>query len=301
MPTSHTRAALFVTLAFLVQLRGPTASAAAAPGAITLEVAVLNDPDFPPVTLAQANSMLAAAQEVLHSKMGYDGFTLHVTNKLSLQEFLATYAPADSVCMQSAKVRRVRPTDPNHFIPSAVTFLKKWPLADLQALVPDLAEGATYEQVAAYLTHRQAANYVALTKLKTPKGAPFLSEASTPLRSFAVWSCAMAAQDLADVFITNTALINDIASEPSPHGVTRGALRVGASAAAYDRTALVGRAVVLSTFPVTGPFKELREASVEPLPSPSACASSAPTCSPTSWPTPSSRSRMSMTIPWAAS
>ena len=236
--------------------------------ALELDVAILNDPDFPPVTLAQANSMLAAAQEVLRTKMGYSGFTLRVSNKLSLQEFMATYAPADSPCMQSAKQRRVRVNDPNHFVPAATQFLKKWPLQDLQALLPDLPPGpATYEQMARALTQRQADNYAALAKLRTPqKNTPLLTEATTPLRSFAAWSCALAAQDIADVFITNTALINDLATEPSPHGVTRGALRVGASTAAYDRTALVGRAVVLSTFPVSGPFKELREASVEALP-----------------------------------
>jgi len=227
-----------------------------------LEVVIANDPDFPQVTPSDAEAMFAIAKKTLAQKFGLTDVAFHVHHYTDAHSFVKDNAQRDPKCLANVEPNRVWPGERSPLaMPAAKTakYLQQWPLAELQAIVPDGSKYKTYEALAAVMMTAFDAKLRAFAAIPTDTDRPLLTSDTGWERSYSRWSCAMYNQTEADVVLTNTILVLDDAANPQPHGIFYKLKAGGVAYASPARTALIGRAIVASTFAMTTPIDFFRE------------------------------------------
>jgi hypothetical protein len=224
-------------------------SAPPAAAELTLDVLLVNDPDFPQVTFDQAANILGEAGRTITGKLGYGGVSFNIVGSTSIAELMSS-APG-AACLDELSKYRARP-GVKVDVPKDVIdrFLRRWKIEELRAFFPEetRAKLATYEDIAAALAAEHERKLAMIAGFKLKNGKSLLDADSLEQRSYVRWICAIREQDRADLILTNAFLLYDLASEPFPHSIYAKNKVGGASLASPKRRAIRGRAVVASTF-----------------------------------------------------
>ncbi len=253
--------------------QAPAPTPAIAPleaASLTLDVILVNDPDFPEVDEKQANAILTEARAVVADKLGFAGLNFHIKGSRSLASFLDTYAPKGDSCLAGFEDVRVRPggRHAREVSPKAVQhFLHRWKLDELQAFFPKNEQKAltSYEVVAQKLLDEFDRKVDLIAGFKLKSGQSLLAPDKVDQRSYVRWVCAMRKQNEADLVLTNAFILYDLASEPYPHSIFQKCKVGGASLLSPQRHAIRGRAMVASTFSMMTDIPFFREDGIENL------------------------------------
>ena len=268
--------ALGISLVSMPSVAGPPAVPAPRPSddataaALALDVVIANDPDFPPISDADAAAILGEAKSTVADKLGYRGLSFRVVGRTSVKDFLDANAPLGDACTASFEPTRVRPgtrraqdTDPK----AVVSFLSRWSLDELRAFFAtgDRKQLASYDVIARKLLEEFDRKVALIAGFKLAGGASLLSPEHADERSYVRWVCAMRAQDSADLVLTNAFILYDLASEPFPHSIFQKCKVGGASLLSPKRRAMRGRAMVGSTFSMMTDLPFFQEEGIEDL------------------------------------
>lgn len=237
---------------------------------VTLQVALVDDPDLPALDDTLVNRALASASETFATRFDVTSPRFHVVARFSLDAFMKRYAKPTSVeCAPTFSVRyrgggRAELLQQKE---AALRFFQRWPLEDLRTFVAPERRAAVvdYDTLHAAYLDKYLGTVAMLESLKTPAGTPLVEKVPADGRSHAAWSCALAAQRQFDVIVTNTFILADILTEPHPHAVFGKAKVGGLAGPSPGRTALGGQALVASTFSIDTPLPEISELGSEPV------------------------------------
>jgi tetratricopeptide (TPR) repeat protein len=229
-----------------------------------LTVAIVQDPDFPPIEPELAKRALDLAAEEFSRRFAVPKPIFELQNEFTLSGFLGEYAlPVDPACkpLYEARYRGGGEAELRERKDAALKFFQKWPLESLIGFVPEAERAGvkTYEDVHAYYVRRYLQTIASMKNLKTPKGTPLVEPERTARRSFVAWTCAFARQKDYDVILTNTFILADLLTEPHPHAVFGKAKVGGIAARSPARTALEGQALLATTFGIDTHLKEFAE------------------------------------------
>jgi hypothetical protein len=229
-----------------------------------LTVAIVHDPDFPPIERELAKHALDLAAQEFAKRFSVPAPTFELQHEFTLSQFLGTYAvPTDPACrpLYDARYRGGGEAEIRQKKDAAIRFFQKWPLESLQGFFDESERPSvkTYDDVYERYLKRYLKTVAAMKNLKTPKGTPLVEPEKAARRSFVAWTCAFARQNEYDVILTNTFILADLLTEPHPHAVF-GKGKVGGIAARSPlRTALDGQALLASTFGIDTRLKEFSE------------------------------------------
>lgn len=232
----------------------PVANPNTAPAAgLHLEVLLLNDADFPPVTQEQAQVILREARATLADKLGFNDVTFHLRGPMPVETFLQRQLAHAEACLTSFAPYQIFPGMHRAIdTPPAVVerFLSRWSVEALQAFFPPAqrAELTGYPVIGARLLEELDRKVQRIAGFTLKNGASLVAPESIDKRSYVRWICAMREQDEADLVLTNAFILYDLASEPYPHTVFQKCKVGGASLSSPKRRPIRGRAVVASTF-----------------------------------------------------
>ncbi len=220
---------------------------------LSLEVLLVNDPDFPPVTPEQAVSILKSAQATLADKLSFPSVEFRILGTTTTAEFIAKHVRADDACSQHFEPLRVRPgvRSASAVDPKLVDqFLNRWPVGELAAFFPPAErKGLTsYEAIRNKLLVEFDRKVALIADFKLKDGSSLLAAEKLDQRSYVSWVCALRNQDDADFVLTNAFILYDLASEPYPHSIFQKCKMGGASLLSPKRRAIHRRALVASTF-----------------------------------------------------
>lgn len=231
---------------------------------LSLVVALVEDPQFPPLDEALVQRALRSAEEEYARRFDVARPEFRVKYRYEVSRFLSVYSrPSDPRCSEQFKAR-YRGTGLAELAPHkdrALTFFRRWPIESLRGFVPeaDREQMQSYEDIYAYYAERYVAKIDAMKALQTPAGTPLLEPERSWDRSFVAWLCALERQTDFDVLITNTFIVSDLLTEPHPHSVF-GKAKIGGIAARSDhRAALGGQALLATTFGIDTEIPELNE------------------------------------------
>ncbi|MBI5510361.1 MAG: tetratricopeptide repeat protein [Deltaproteobacteria bacterium] len=222
-------------------------------GRLTLDVWLVNDPDFPPVTPSMATAILAQARATLSDKLGFGTLELNVKGGESVQSFIGRHAGADKACLEELEPLRVRPSGRRavDVDPKLVRrFLSRWSVESLAAFFPEAERRdlTSYDAIASTLLAEFDRKVATIADFKLANGQSLLAADKLDLRSYVNWICALRNQDDADLVLTNELILYDLASEPYPHSIFAKCKVGGASLLSPRRRAIYRRAVFASTF-----------------------------------------------------
>jgi len=235
-----------------------------------LDVLLVNDPDFPPVTPSDAAAILKAAKATLSDKLAFDNLDFAVVGSTSVAQFLDRWVETEPSCLQQLNVHRVRPDGrrPSQ-VPKDVVmrFLERWEVDALRAFFPEeLRERLkTYDDIYAALVAEFERKLDLIAGFHLPNGKSLLAADRIDQRSYVRWICAIRHQDQADLILTNAFILYDLGSEPYPHSIFAKNKVGGASLFSETRTAIGSRAVFGSTFSMVTNIDFFREEGVETL------------------------------------
>ncbi len=221
--------------------------------ALTLEVLLVNDPDFPEVTQKAAEAILTQARATLADKLSFTTITFKVKGSESAATFLGRNVPAGDACLAEYEPLRVRPGQhqAKNVDPKLVRrFLGRWELGALRSFFPETEREAltSYEVLADKLLQEFDRKVEAIAAFKLKDGTSLLAPEKLDQRSYVNWICALRNQDDADLILTNAFILYDLASEPFPHSIFAKCKVGGASLVSQKRRAIYRRAVFASTF-----------------------------------------------------
>jgi tetratricopeptide (TPR) repeat protein len=247
----------------------PAASATAA-AKLALDVILVNDPDFPPVSEKDAAAILEEARETVADKLGFAGLSFRLLGSTSTRAFLDEHAPLHSPCLASFEAVRVRPSGRRaRDVPlsSVVQFLSRWKVEELRAFFPegDRKRLADYETIGKRLLEEFDRKIDLISSFTEKDGASLLAPERIDERSYVRWVCAMRDQDEADLVLTNAFILYDLGSEPYPHSIFQKCKVGGASLLSPKRHAMRGRAMVSSTFSMMTDIPFFQEDGLETL------------------------------------
>ena len=231
---------------------------------IELVVALVEDPDFPPLDERVVRIALASAEREFARRFDVPPPRFIVRYRFEARRFIEVYAdPRDPRCKEAFAARYLG-TGVEELAPhrqEALRFLKKWPLESLVGFVSDedKAQVRTYEDIYALYERRYVAQIDVVKRLRTPAGTPLLSPERTYDRSFVAWLCALKTQADFDVLVTNTFIAADLLTEPHPHSVFGKAKIGGIATKSPNRSALAGEALLATTFGIDTTIPELSE------------------------------------------
>jgi len=275
------RAALAIVLAL--------APALALAEPVTLEVALVDDPDLPALDDTLVGRAMASASETFATQFGVEAPKFAIVARFSLDSFMKKYAKAASPECAPLFAVRYKGGGKEELMKqqdAAIKFFQRWPLEELKTFIPAEQRAAITDVKALHAAYMDKyLGTVALLQqqttpaMKETSGEPASGEATivpgrvatvrakTPLldklpvegRSHAAWTCALAAQRQFDVIVTNTFILADILTEPHPHAVFGKAKVGGIAAPSPGRKALGGQALVASTFSIDTPIPMLSE------------------------------------------
>lgn len=254
---------------FLLPVFTPGPSAATEGATLRLDVLLVNDPDFPPVTEADARAILREAQDTFADKLAFADLSFEMKGSISVEEFLA-HAQVDPACLKELEPYRVRPDGrmPRD-IPKDVVmrFLRRWQVDALQAFFPTERQKklTSYEAIYAALMDEFARKLELIGSFQLQSGRSLLHPDTLDRRSYVRWICAVRHQPLADLVLTNAFILYDLGSEPYPHSIFAKNKVGGASLHSATRKAIGSRAVIASTFSMVTPLPYFREEGVDAL------------------------------------
>ncbi|MCK6550830.1 hypothetical protein L6R52_33645 [Myxococcota bacterium] len=259
-----TRSASWVARALFATLAAMSPGAALASEPLTLKIAIVQDPDFPPVERELVTRALELASREFASRFGADAPRFDVVNEYTVAGFLGAYAlPVDPQCRPryDARYRGGGPAELDRHKAAALKFFQKWELDALIGFI-DASERAgvkSYEDVYAYYSKKYSKTVDAMRGLKTPAGTALVEPDKSARRSFVAWTCALLRQKDYDIILTNAFMLADLMSEPHPHSVFGKAKIGGIATRSPARTALGGQALLATTFGIDTTLKEFAE------------------------------------------
>lgn len=218
-----------------------------------LTVAVVTDPQMPPLNDSDIQQILATAQQTISDKLAFSELSFEVTAKMSVEDFIERSLKNVPACLNElAPIRYTQNQDAafTALRPKMLTFLKKWSLKELQSFFPVEEQGrytsheAVLEQVIA--TYRQKA--AAIAKIRLADKQKLLDSSKLRYRSYSSWVCALRGQEDYDIILTNEFIFYDLIGEPFPHTVFQKCKVGGASLPSPKRIVIPGRALFVSTF-----------------------------------------------------
>jgi hypothetical protein len=241
-----------------------SAQSPAEPAPLTLKIAIVQDPDFPPVDRELVTRALELASREFASRFAAEAPRFDVVNEYTISGFLGAYAlPVDPQCRPryDARYRGGGPAELDRHKKAALKFFQKWELDALIGFI-DPSERAgvkTYEDVYSYYLKKYSRTVDAMRGLKTPAGTPLVEPERSARRSFVAWTCALLRQKDYDIILTNAFMLADLMSEPHPHSVFGKAKIGGIATRSPARTALGGQALLATTFGIDTTLKEFAE------------------------------------------
>lgn len=261
--------------AVLVTTRGLTATETFGPAGpiidmseTTLIVALVEDPDFPPLDETLVQSALHHAQEEFRTRFSAEPPQMKVRYRFPIDSFVSTYARADDPRCRDLFSARYTGRGARELAPfrsEAKAFLKRWDIGSLRGFVSDdTVRIRTHADAYAHYVSHYTRAVENLAGLKTPAGTPLVEPAKTSARSFVGWLCALKRQTEYDVIITNTFILSDLMTEPHPHSVFGKAKVGGIAVRSPSRRALAGQVLLATTFGIDTQLAELSELNGKP-------------------------------------
>lgn len=231
---------------------------------LVLEVALVDDPELPPLDDTLVARALAAASDTFAQRFAVTAPRFTVVARFGLESFMKRYAKASTpecAALLAARYKGGGRAELMAHKEASLRFFQRWPLEDLRTFVAPEARDAVkdYASLHAAYVDKYLATLTTLESLGTPRGTPLITKAPRDGRSHAAWSCALANQRQFDVIITNTFILADILTEPHPHAVFGKAKVGGIAAPSPGRSALGGQALLASTFSIDTPLAFLSE------------------------------------------
>lgn len=217
-----------------------------------LSVLRVVDDDFAPLSDQDMRQMLDTATRMYRDKFGLDNVRFLDKGSLSIEAFFARYLEPQGEVYRTKDARRYRPGQVNDFASqrdSILRFLKNWDVPQLQSFFPENERAAydTYDKLYDAITGQMRDKIAEIGRLGS-RGKPLLRPEKAAYRSFINWLVALENQGEYDVVITNTFILYDDMSQPSPHSIFSKAKVGGVSHRNEKRQALGGRVIMGSTF-----------------------------------------------------
>lgn len=234
-----------------------------------LVVALVEDPDFPPLDEKLVQRALKYAESQFGERFGVAPPSFEVQYRYSVSRFLDTYAiPSDPKC-KNLYAARYRGGGAAELLPhkaKAIAFLERWPLDALLGFVAENERPGikTHADIYELYVKRYVATVEAMKGLKTPAGTALVEPGTSAERSFVAWMCALQRQQDFDVILTNGFILADLSSEPHPHAVFGKAKIGGIAASSPARRALGGQALLATTFGIDTKLPEFDELGGKP-------------------------------------
>jgi tetratricopeptide (TPR) repeat protein len=219
---------------------------------MTLSVVRVIDDDFAPISDDDVTRMLATAQWMYKDKFGADNVRYADAGVLTIEQFFGTYLNKSSEVYANKNAKRYLVGQDNNFTlhkDSILAFIKQWKVEELTGFFPESerAHYATYDDIYAGIV-KQMTEKIAAIGILTSGGKALLRPEKAAFRSFLNWLVALELQDRYDVVLTNTFILYDDISQPSPHSIFGSCKVGGVSHQNTARTALGGRVIMGSTF-----------------------------------------------------
>ena len=234
----------------------------------TLVVALVEDPDFPPLDERLVQKAIRFAQDEFRVRFAAEPPRMSVRYRFRINSFVSTYARADDPRCRDLFAARYTGHGPDELTPhqkTAMKFLKRWDLGAIRGFVDDdKAKINSYDDAYQYYVEHYTKAVESLKGLKTPKGTPLVEPTRTSARSFVGWLCALKRQDDYDVILTNTFIVADLMTEPHPHSVFGKAKIGGIAVRSPTRAALGGQVLLATTFGIDTDIPALSELNGQP-------------------------------------
>ena len=231
--------------------------------ATTLVVALVEDPDFPPLEERLVQKAIRSAQAEFRTRFATEPPRMVVRYRFSIERFLALYAVAkDPRCRDlfAARYTGHGPEELKPFQGVAERFMRKWNVKAIKGFVPDdAARIRTHADVYDLYVERYTEAVAKLKGLKTPADTPLVEPDRKTVRSLVAWLCALKRQTDYDVILTNTFILADVMTEPHPHAVFGKAKIGGLALPSPSRPALGGQVLLATTFGIDTDIPHLSE------------------------------------------
>lgn len=234
-----------------------------------LEVALVDDPDFPRLDDQLVTRALAAASATYKERFDVAPPEFRIKRRYDVASFLERYARVDDLkCARLFGARYLGggAAELRQYQAQATSFLERWELDALKGFVePEERDRIkSFEDIYAVYERRYVSTVEKLKSLKTPKGTPLASPDRSRERSYVAWTCALSLQDQYDVVLTNTFIMADLLTEPHPHAVFGKARIGGIAGPSPARSALEGQALLATTFGIDTKIAMLSELGGKP-------------------------------------
>ena len=236
---------------------------------VVLDVALVDDPDFPKLDERLVQRALVAASATYRERFDVAPPEFRIVKRYDVYSFLSQYARVDDLkCARLFGARYLGggAAELRQYKEQATTFFKRWDLDALKGFVePEARDKITsYEDIYGVYESRYVSTIEKLKGFKTPKGTPLASPERSRERSYVAWTCALSLQDQYDVVLTNTFIMADLLSEPHPHAVFGKARIGGIAGPSPARKSLEGQALLATTFGIDTKIEMLSELGGKP-------------------------------------
>lgn len=219
---------------------------------IELNVIRVIDRDFRDITDKDLKQILDTAKSMYKDKFGFDNVSFKDTGSVEIGKFFSEYLDKSGEVYRSKDKRRFIYGKQNDFEKhkkSILKFIRQWKLEELQGYFPEneRAEYDSYEKIYQGLARQmqQKIDYIGSIKLD---GKSILDKSKREYRSFLNWLTVLENQNKYDLVLTNTFILYDDISQPSPHSIFSKCKVGGVSHKNNHRLPLDGRVVMGSTF-----------------------------------------------------
>ncbi|MEM7677820.1 MAG: hypothetical protein AAF449_17625, partial [Myxococcota bacterium] len=216
----------------------------------TLVVALVEDPDFPPLDERLVQRALRFAQAEFRVRFAAEPPRMVVRYRFPIDSFVSVYARKnDPRCeaLFNARYKGRGRSELTPFKATAKRFLSRWDLGAIRGFVGDkTVDIDSYDDAYAYYARHYTTAVSSLQNLKTPRGTPLVEPTKTSARSFVAWLCALKRQVDYDIILTNTFILADLLTEPHPHSVF-GKAKIGGIAVTSPARPMLGQQVLLAT------------------------------------------------------
>jgi hypothetical protein len=259
-------ARLWINLTFLVVAVLTPGRTLAAAFSAKIEVAIVNDPNFPAITVDRVQQILASAKGTFTRAFGDANLEFTVRDRGDAESYIRSVAGPESACLQVAPARVVRLSQPpsRQVLVDATRYLQHWPLEHVAEFFPDLSgKQRSYEEIAQRLVSRQREDLARRTRAAAPRGGSLWTAEGVLQRSYWSWLCVASLESDADILITNAPIFNDLAVAPTPSSIFRGTSVSGITMINPDREAFGGRTIVASVANALCQTPETCEASMK--------------------------------------
>ena len=229
----------------------------------TLVVALVEDPDFPPLDERLVQKALRFAQAEFRTRFAAEPPRMSVRYRFPVDSFVSLYARADDPRCRDLFAARYTGRGPAELAPfrdRALRFLKRWDVGAIRGFIDDKStEIRSHQDAYNFYVARYTAAVRSLQDLKTPAGTPLVEPDRVSARSYVAWLCALKRQADYDVIITNTFIVADLMTEPHPHSVFGKAKIGGIAVRSPSRPALGGQVLLATTFGIDTKLPSLSE------------------------------------------